>query len=122
MNTHMNTSHQEIPLACTLTEAEQVTRQSQIDDLFAHAEQIRELTDGYAFQYPGTTTWASTLTDFIVQERACCLFFHFDLVFEPNLGPIWLHVRGGDGVKDLLHEQLLTHRSPTPMKKKHEEE
>lgn len=112
MNTHSNTSSQDIPLACTLSEADLVTRGDQIDDLFAHAEQRQELTDGYAFQYPGTTDWAKTLIDFITNERACCPFFLFELVFEPNLGPLWLHVRGGDGVKELVREQFLDTAHP----------
>jgi hypothetical protein len=33
---------------------------------------------------------------------ACCPFFTFELTFEPDSGPIWLRVRGQEGVKEFI--------------------
>ncbi len=79
----------EVPLACTLTETEQVTRKLEVKDLFKHVQQVNELADGYALRFPGDDTWANDLLQFITFERACCQFFIFALVFELKQGPIW---------------------------------
>jgi hypothetical protein len=42
--------------------------------------------------------------DFFSSERICCPFFAFELIFEPNLGSIWLRVRGAEGVKVFTRE------------------
>ena len=91
-----------IPLACTLTESEQQTRNIELNDLFKHIQQVNELPDGYALRFPGDDTWANTLIQFITYERACCPFFTFALIFEPQQGSIWLHLRGPEGVKAII--------------------
>jgi hypothetical protein len=61
----------EVPLACTLTESEQVTRNDEVNELFNHVLQVNELADGYALSFPGNDTWANTLVQFITFERGC---------------------------------------------------
>jgi hypothetical protein len=94
------------PIACSLTADEHVTRREEIDDFFTGIEQAQELTDGYALRFPGTSTWPQRVLDFIQGERSCCLFFTFELVFLPNQGPIWLHIRGPEGVKEMVRDGL----------------
>ncbi len=36
--------------------------------------------------------------------------FIFELFFEPDLGPIWLKVRGAEGVKESVKKELATFR------------
>ena len=98
---------EDLPLACTLTAPELVTRGAEIDDLFTGVQQTEELTDGYALRFPGSPTWAERLLSFIQGERSCCLFFTFELVFQPNQGPIWLHIRGKITSLSLLTSSLL---------------
>ena len=98
----------EIPLACTLTDSEQVTRSEAVKELFKHVQQVNELADGYALCFQGSDTWANTLLQFIMFERACCHFFEFALVFEPQQGPIWLHIRGPEGVKAIIENMIHT--------------
>jgi hypothetical protein len=99
-------STEEIPLACTLSQPEQMTRNTELNDLFKHVQQTKELPDGYALRFPGSDTWANTLLQFITYERACCPFFTFALTFEPRQGPIWLHLRGTEGVKAIIENML----------------
>ena len=54
----------------------------------------------------GEKDWATKLLDFIVFERACCPFFTFELTFEPDSGPIWLRLRGQEGVKEFIKQDL----------------
>lgn len=97
---------EDVPIACSLTADELVTRGEEIDDLFTGVQQAQELTDGYALRFPGTSTWPQRVLDFIQGERNCCLFFTFELLFLPNQGPIWLHIRGPEGVKAIVMDTL----------------
>ena len=96
----------EVPLACTLSGSEQVTRAEEVNELFKGVQQVNELADGYALRFPGNDTWANTLVQFITFERGCCPFFRFALVFEPKQGPIWLHLRGPEGVKAIIEGMM----------------
>jgi len=95
-----------VPIVCSLTAGERVTRAEEINDLFTGIQQIQELADGYALRFPGTSTWPQRALDFIQGERSCCLFFTFELAFLPNHGPIWLHIRGPEGVKEMVRDSL----------------
>ncbi|MGZ3626695.1 MAG: hypothetical protein ACXVDN_03365 [Ktedonobacteraceae bacterium] len=97
---------EDIPLACTLSESEQKNRNTELNNLFKHIQQVNELADGYALRFPGDDTWANTLIQFITYERACCPFFTFVLIFEPQQGSIWLHLRGPQGTKAIIEDML----------------
>jgi len=97
---------EDIPLACTLSESEQQTRSTELNDFFNHVQQVNELADGYALRFPGDSTWAASLVQFITYERACCPFFTFALIFEPQQGSIWLHLRGPEGTKAIIENML----------------
>lgn len=97
----------DIPIACHLPEPALVQRQQELKaTLFQRVTAVQELADGYALRFPGDETTAETLLTFIQFERRCCPFFHFELSFEPAQGPIWLRLRGGEGVKEFIHEEL----------------
>lgn len=93
-------------IACALSPEVQDERGLEIADLFAHADAMRELPDGYALRFPGEGAWGTRLLGFIAGERECCPFFAFTLAFEPERGPIWLHLCGGEGVKEFVGELL----------------
>ena len=97
----------DLPIACTLSETEQVKRRQEIAVNVAQGiRHVKELTDGYAFGFPGDEAWAAKLMEFISFERRCCQFLTFELVFEPGEGPIWLRLRGAEGVKQFIREGL----------------
>lgn len=107
-DTQLQTSiTEDIPLACTLSESEQKTRSTELNDLFKHVQQVNELADGYALRFPGSDIWANTLVQFITYERTCCPFFTFALIFEPQQGSIWLHIRGPEGSKAIVENMLV---------------
>ncbi len=92
-------------VACSLGEREQAERgRALARDLFAFAEQVDELPDGYTWRFPGDGGWHAKLLDFVAAERRCCGFFRIELVFEPGLGPVALTLRGPEGTKAFIAE------------------
>ena len=67
-------------------------------------EDRRELEDGYAFRLP-----ANTLVDaarWVALESKCCPFFAFELKVGRDGGPLWLHVTGGEGIKEFIRAEF----------------
>ena len=96
------------PLACALLGAEFQARKAAItEELFAHVLETRELEDGFAYRLPGEGPWPARVFTFVEAERVCCPFFRFEVVLEPDAGPLWLTLRGGEGVKALIAGGLL---------------
>ena len=101
----------DIPIACTPSDPELARRTAEIEEsLFAGVLEMSELPDSYAFRFPADPEWLSRLATFIAEERRCCPFFTFELVCEPAEGPIWLHLRGREGVKEFIAQQFLAGR------------
>ena len=93
----------EVPIACALPEGERRERgQALAETILPAVEQVAELADGYAFRFPGDEAWLARLVEFIAAERRCCPFFTFELVVEPEQGPLWLQLRGPEGVKPFI--------------------
>ena len=97
-----------VPLACWLTGEDLAARGEVVRPLMASYQQLQELEDGYAFQFPGESEWIQRVMTFVAEERECCPFFTFELQYEPNLGPIWLRLRGSAEIKAMLRDQWLT--------------
>ncbi len=101
-----------LPIACNLSEPDLARRRRELaGSVFGGAVGSHELEDGYAFVFPGSAGWATKLVEMIVAERACCPFFAFELVFEPDGGAILLRVRGPEGVKAFIEDELAALRS-----------
>ena len=75
---------------------------------------IKELPDGYGLRFPGEPALCLEAAEFITLESRCCPFFRFELEVEPNGGPLWLRLTGGEGVKQFLeaNSQLVKGRRP----------
>ena len=92
-----------LPIACILSEPEQAERGEEISSsIFSQVQLRTELQDGYELTFPGTDAMASKLLQFITRERDCCRFFTFELIFDPNQGPIRLRLRGPEGTKEFI--------------------
>lgn len=97
-----------VALACLLTGKDLAARGEVVRPLMASHQKLQELEDGYAFQFPGEPEWIQRVVTVVAEERECCPFFTFELHYEPNLGPIWLCLRGSAEIKALLRDQWLT--------------
>ena len=95
-------------VACSLSEQDLAQRSQEVArELFAFAEQIDELPDGYTWRFPGDGEWHAKLLDFVATERRCCGFFRIELAFAPGLGPVSLTLRGPDGTKAFISETFV---------------
>ncbi len=94
-------------VACKLLGREFMQRKEEITNaLFRHAVEVEELADGFAFRFAGFDPLACRIMEFITAERECCPFFRFELIVEPDDGPVWLRLRGSDEVKAFVFGEL----------------
>src|SRR5262249_22100405 len=94
-------------IACLLSEREMAARGDLLaQQLFPGVEAVEELPDGYAYRFPGDDTWTANVLDFVAAERRCCPFFTFEVVFTPHGGPLWLHLRGSEVIKEFVREHF----------------
>jgi hypothetical protein len=66
----------------------------------------RELDDGYAFRIAVERLPPMEITEWIGLEQRCCPFFEFELRFEADGGPVWLHLMGRPGVKEFIRDKF----------------
>lgn len=74
--------------------------------LFAHVTAHEELPDGVRYQFRGEDVVLAELLEFVRTEHTCCTFFAITLDISPADGPIWLTLRGPEGVKPFLREMF----------------
>jgi hypothetical protein len=97
----------DMPVACCLTSAELREREATLLAQFRSAViETEELPHGYAFRVPGDGKWIEITAKMIVAERECCPFLTFELVAQPNMGPVIVRVAGPAGTKEFLKTVL----------------
>lgn len=96
-----------LPVACSLTAIELSDRKASLLAQFeSRAFETKELQEGYAFRLPGDGKSIELIAELIVAERECCPFLAFELIAEPNLGPVTVRVTGATGTKEFLRTIL----------------
>jgi hypothetical protein len=96
-----------LPVACTLTAAELREREAALlSQFWSGVVETEELPDGYAFRLSGDADSVRLVADLITAERACCPFLKFELVAEPNMGPVAVRMSGPAGTKEFLSSLL----------------
>lgn len=96
---------EEQPIVCDLTVFSTTERKqiaAAVPGMFEAVQKTQELPDGYAFQFPNEPGMFKALANFVEHERQCCPFYRFTLKVEPNGGPFWLQMTGGEGVKEFM--------------------
>ena len=93
----------EMPITCVLTSAELREREATLLAQFRSAViETEELPDGYAFRVPGDGKWIAIIAKMVVAERECCPFLTFELVAQPNMGPVIVRVTGPASTREFL--------------------
>lgn len=97
-------------LACDLTAIPSSVREEHVvtaPQLFQTAQEVQELSNGYAFRFLNEPGKFMAIAKYIENERLCCPFFNFELEVKPDGGALWLRLTGNQGVKELLQSGLL---------------
>jgi hypothetical protein len=100
---------QESPFACNMLalKAEGRKRHKVVtEQMRAAVKEVQDLPDGYALRFPAEEATILLVSEFIARERLCCPFFRFELIAEQEDGPLWLRLRGREGVKDFIKAEL----------------
>ena len=87
--------------------AEKRAHYRQLVEALLHAiPERRELPDGYSFRISNEHLTTDQLVQWINLERQCCPFFGFQILWEPENGPVWLQLTGPRGVKDFILDEF----------------
>ncbi|HLY27215.1 MAG TPA: hypothetical protein VKQ72_12795 [Aggregatilineales bacterium] len=70
--------------------------------VFAAVEEVREFPDGYGLRLPADSAMLLKVAEYISNERLCCPFLRFEIDIQPNRGPIWVRLTGGEAVKEYI--------------------
>jgi hypothetical protein len=108
------TTQSETIIACTpdVIPAERRERWMEVGmQVYGAVEEVHELPDGYACRLPSDAATLLKAAEYVSLDRLCCAFARWSLVIEPNGGPLWLHITGAEGVKELTRSTFET----TPM-------
>ena len=100
--TCVNTSEQqapsvrEHPLACDRLALDSDARKRHFSELGpalrSMRKGVRELPDGYEFQFPSDAKAIAMVAEWATGERMCCPFLQIELRIEPEHGPFWLRL------------------------------
>lgn len=97
------------PFACNMQaiSAEERPRHIEVTGRMRQAiKEVKDLPDGYSFRFDASRPNVMLVSEFISRERDCCPFFTFELVAERDEGPLWLSLRGREGVKEFIVAEL----------------
>src|SRR5437868_1575759 len=97
---------QKSPFACNrlaLTPAERKRHFDELGPMLLTVKKgVRELPEGYEFEFPSDSKTFALLAEWSNQERLCCPFFDISLRLEREGGPVWLRLSGRQGTKDFI--------------------
>jgi len=96
----------ESPFACNRLALTSDQRKRHFDELspklLSLKKSVRELPNGYEFEFPADPKTVQLVAEWAVGERACCPFFDINMRLEREGGSLWLGVTGREGVKQFI--------------------
>lgn len=94
------------PFACDRSALDSAARRRHFNELGptmrSMRKAVRELADGYEFQFPSDPTTIALVAEWAAGERLCCPFFDIQLGLEAEGGPFWLRLTGRQGTKEFI--------------------
>jgi hypothetical protein len=94
------------PFYCDRDALDPVRRTRHFDvlgpELVAKRQAVRELRDGYEFDFPVDSPTYQHVAEWIDGERECCPFFDITLRVAPDHGALTLRVTGRPGTKQFI--------------------
>ena len=93
----------DLPVACTLTPTTIATRRAALlPGLWQRALERQDTPDGYRLRFDSSGETLHAIMATVDAERQCCRFLEFQLIVEPDGGPVWLALSGPPGTRDFL--------------------
>ncbi len=96
------------PFACDPSALTSQARQHHFDELDpalrARMKSVRELPDGFEFEFPPDAATFQLASEWVAGERLCCPFFEIELHAEPD--SLVLRLTGREGVKQFIQAEL----------------
>jgi hypothetical protein len=68
--------------------------------------EIQELPDGYSFRLRNELISVTEVAEWVSYESKCCPFFEFEILLERSNGPLWLKLKGQDGIKPFIQAEF----------------
>jgi hypothetical protein len=100
-----NLPSMDLPIACTLTDAQLHERRQAIMAAFSTMQVCTtELPDGFAFTFPATTEARLQAAQLVDMERQCCRFLTFKIVVGAARAGMRLEVTGPMEAKKVIGE------------------
>ncbi len=102
---------QESPFACDRAALTSDARKRHFEELGpklrAIHKSVKELPDGYAFEFPADPATFQLVAEWAAGEHLCCPFFDIDLHQErEKSGVFWMRLTGRAGVKQFIESDL----------------
>jgi hypothetical protein len=97
-----------VPFACDMTalsNAQRLRHQELGDALRPALCALRELSDGYEFEFPFQPAIYDALTQLTPLEHACCPFFTITIRLAPGNQLAW-QLTGSEGVKQFIRMEF----------------
>jgi hypothetical protein len=100
------TEIRESPFACDRLALDPEARKRHFEELGPALrvlkKRVRELSDGYEFQFPSDPKTIAMVAEWAAGERLCCPFFDIQLRLEREAGPFWIRLTGRKGTKEFI--------------------
>ena len=104
------TKRSESPFACNRLALTPEQRKRHFDELGPKLrslkKSVRELPNGYEFEFSPDSNTVQLVEEWAVGERACCPFFDIDMHLEREGGSLWLRLTGREGVKKFIQADV----------------
>jgi hypothetical protein len=103
-------AQKESPFACVPEALSPAERKRHFDELGPMLRKlstgIRELKDGYAFEFPSDRKTFDLVSEWAIQEQLCCPFFEITVRLGREGGPLSLILTGRKGTKEFVRDDF----------------
>ncbi|MEO6712071.1 MAG: hypothetical protein ABIM89_01425 [Mycobacteriales bacterium] len=93
----------------TMTPAEKDRLLRNAEELFAGADAVRDLEDGYSLGFENVSAEKlMQMADFVAFDRLCCAFLRHSIIADQHPGMTWLEFTGAPGAKAAIASEFLS--------------
>src|SRR5579864_3240659 len=105
----VGSSTEESPFACDRLALNAEQRKRHFGELgqavVASIKSVRELPNGYEFEFAPEWSTIQNIGEFVAGERLCCPFFDINIRLEREHGSVWLRFTGREGTKQFIRTE-----------------